>query len=127
MKIRKRITNPDKLNDELQATNAITWISLGLIILAIIGIVIWSFTMTLTYKIEGKASINNNVATIEVKENRINEIKVGQKVYINDFVGEVVSVDDGIIKVSEFDLEDGDYNYKIIIKEMHPIEYLFKK
>ena len=53
------------------------------------------------------------------------KLKVGQKVYILDQVGEIVSIRDRQPVVSSFSLVDGEYEYTLI-NEMRPIDFLVK-
>ena len=127
MKVRKRISTPEKLNEHLQATSPVTWILLGAIILCLFGFFIWSFTANITYKLQGTAVVSDGVITFECDEARLKDIEVGQKVIIDGSSGEVTSITDGDIKVSINDLNDGEYQYTIILKTIHPIEYLTGK
>jgi len=125
MKIRKRITTPEKLNENLQATSPVTWIMLGVVILALIGIFVWSFLATITYKVEGRASVKDGVATVVIDENRKDEIHVGQTVTISSETVKITGLDDdGRPVVSFVSLQDGEYACTVITKSIHPIEYL---
>ena len=121
------ITNPDELNKHLQYTSISTWIILGAVILSLAGLFTWSFIYKIQEKITGKALISSGVVTLNVEESQKPRLATGQKVYIADKVGEILSFDDGNPVVSLFDLEDGsDYTYTIVIKEMRPIDFLIK-
>lgn len=121
------ITNPDELNKHLQYTSVTTWVVLGAVILALAGLFIWSFIYKIQEKIFGKASIASGAVTLTIEESQKPLLAVGQKVYIADKVGEILSFNDGDPVVSLFDLEDGsDYTYTIVIKEMRPIDFLIK-
>ena len=125
MKVRKRITTPEKLNENLQATSPVTWILLGVVILALIGIFVWSFLATITYKVEGRASVKDGVATVLIDENIKDEIHVGQTVSISSETVKITGFDDdGRPVVSFADLQDGNYTCTVITKSIHPIEYL---
>ena len=124
----KRITSPEKLNDYLKATNVITWVLLGIIIAFLVGILIWSHLAEITYKIEGNATISSGEVILEIDESRLDEIKVGQTIYILNSEGEITSIDDnGMPVISGINLSDGEYEYTIIIKTINPIEYLLNR
>ena len=124
----KRITSPEKLNDYLKATSVTTWVLLGMIIVFLVGILIWSHLAKITYKIEGNATISSGEVKLEIDESRLNELKVGQIVYILDSEGEITSINDnGMPIISGINLSDGDYKYTIIIKTINPIEYLLNR
>ena len=124
----KRITSPEKLNDYLKATSVTTWVLLGMIIVFLVGILIWSHLAEITYIIEGNATISSGEVKLEIDESRLNELKVGQIVYILDSEGEITSINDnGMPIISGINLSDGDYKYTIIIKTINPIEYLLNR
>ena len=124
----KRISSPEKLNDYLKATSIFTWILLGIVIFCLLGIFIWSFVAKITYKIEGRANVTSNVVSIEIGENRLDELEVGQIVYIRGQEGVIASIgEDGLPVISGIDLDDGNYQYTIILKTIHPIEYLVNR
>ena len=128
MKIEKRISSPEKLNGYLKATSIYTWILLGIVIFCLLGIFIWSFVANITFKIEGKAYVNGGAVSIEIDEARLGELEVGQIVYIESDEGIIESIgEDKIPIISGINLEDGNYQYTIIIKTIHPIEFLFNR
>ena len=120
------ITNPDELNKHLQYTSITTWIVLGAVILSLAGLFTWSFVYKIQEKIFGKASIASGAVTLTIEESQKSRLAVGQKVYIADKVGEILSIDDGNPVVSLFDLADNEYTYTIVVKEMRPIDFLIK-
>ena len=121
------ISNPDELNKHLQYTSITTWIVLGAVILSLTALLVWSFVYKIQDKITGKAVITSGEAALVVEESQKSRLAVGQKVYIADKVGEILSINDGNPVVSLFDLEDGsNYTYTIVVKEMRPIDFLIK-
>ena len=121
------ITNPDELNKHLQYTSVTTWIILGAVILSLAGLFTWAFVYKIQEKITGKALITSGVVTLNVEESQKPRLATGQKVYIADKVGEILSIDEGNPVVSLFDLEDGsNYTYTIVVSEMRPIDFLIK-
>ena len=126
-KARIGISNPDELNKHLQYTSITTWIVLGAVILSLAGLFTWSFVYKIQEKITGKASISSGAVSLTIEESQKPRLAVGQKVYIADKVGEILSINDGNPVVSLFDLEDGsNYTYTIVVKEMRPIDFLIK-
>ena len=124
----KKISSPEKLNDYLKATSIFTWILLGIVIFCLLGIFIWSFSAKITYKIEGEARINGGILSIEIDEKRLNELSVGQVVYVGACEGVIKSIgEDNKPIIGGINLEDGEYSYTIILKTIHPIEYLFNR
>lgn len=122
------ITNPDDLDKVLKHTSPFTWISLGIVAALLMAFFAWSLIYKIAIKITGIANVNSNEITLHVEESRLNELAVGQKVYINDKNGEILSIkDDGQPVVSNMNLEDGEYTYSIVLKEVHPFEFLIGK
>ena len=124
-KTKVSITNPEELEKNLQYTSPATWITLGTVIAIIIALFVWSFVFKLKLKITGNATIKSGEVTLVVDTNSLSKLKVGQKVYINDVEGEILSLIGKQPVVSYFDLSDGDYQYTIV-SEIKPIEFLTK-
>ena len=124
----QNISNPDELNKYLQHTSPMTWIVLGLVSVMLVGFFVWSFVYKLEIKLLGDAFINSGEATLTLNDNDLNKLKVGQKVYISDQQGEILSFDnDGQPVVSHFELDNGEYKYKIVIRETRPIDFLLSR
>ena len=124
----KNITNPDDLDKVLKHTSFSTWIALGCVAAILIAFFVWSLVFKIAIKITGVANVSNNEVALYIEESRLTELKVGQKVFIKDKEGEIISIkDDGQPVVSSFILEDGEYTYSILIKEVHPFDFLVGK
>ena len=121
------ITNPDELNKHLQYTSPSTWIILGLVLAILISFIVWSCIYKIELKIKGMATVNDNVVTLHVEESSKDKLAVGQKVYISNLKGEITAINDGTPTVTTFDLEDGDYPYQVVIREIKPIDFLINK
>ena len=122
------ISNPEELNKYLQRTSPSTWIVLGLIVTILLGFFVWSFVYKFKTKITGLATITSGEATLNVNNADLGKLEVGQKVYINDKEGEILSFyDNGQPKVSAFTLDNGTYTYTIFLKEMRPIDFVIGK
>ena len=122
----KSITNPDELSKNLQYSSPITWITLTIIMILLIGFFTWSFIYKIKVKITGTADIAGGVVTLHVDEAKIDELKEGQKVYISGQEGQILSFNDNEPVVSTFTLADGEYDYYIVIKELRPVDFLLK-
>ena len=117
------ISNPDELNKRLQRTSPLAWISLAVCVLAMTGFLAWSFLYRFQDKIVGSAHIDNGQATLVVDASKKNKLAVGQKVYIAEQVGEIVSLSNDNLVVSSFSLPNGDYTYTIV-REVRPVDFL---
>lgn len=123
----KTITNPDELNKNLQYSSPITWIILTSVVFLLLGFFVWSCIYSITFKLTGMASINEGQVTLVIEERSISKLQVGQKVYIAGQEGEILSIKDDQPVVSTFSLQDGDYEYYIVIGEKKPVEFLLGK
>ena len=120
----KSIANPDELNKNLQYSSPITWIVLIAVTLSLVGFFVWSFLYKIQVKLTGTADIASGVVTLHIEEGKINELKQGQKVYISGQEGQILSFNNDEPVVSTFTLDDGVYDYYIVIKEVRPIDFL---
>ena len=125
MKKKVIISNPEDLEKNLQYISPITWIILSIVALLIAGLFSWSFLYKIQDKIIGKANVIAGEVTLNIDNSNLSKIKVGQKVYILDQVGEIVSIKDRQPIVSSFSLVDGEYEYTLI-NELRPIDFLVK-
>ena len=120
----KSITSPEELNKNLQYSSPLTWIILTSVVLLLLGFFAWSFLFKIKEKVSGTANISNGEVTLVVEEKSLDKLKVGQKVYISDLEGEILSFSDNKPVVSSFSLADGDYEYYVVIKEIKPVDFL---
>ena len=124
----QKITNPEDLNNYLESTKPITWIILFSVIICLVGLFVWSFFAKITFKIYGTALIESGEVTLNIEESKLSELKVGQEVYISSQKGEILNIkEDGYPVISTFTLDDGQYDYYIVIKETKPVDYFFNK
>jgi len=117
------ISTPDELNKRLQRTSPVAWVSLAVCVLAMAGFLAWSFLYRFHERIVGSAHIDNGQATLVVDASKKNKLAVGQKVYIAEQVGEIVSLNNDNLVVSSFSLPNGDYTYTIV-REVRPVDFL---
>ena len=73
------------------------------------------------------ANINEGQVTLALEEGSFNKLQVGQKVYIAGQEGEILSFKDNQPVVSYFSLQDGNYEYYIVIEEKKPVDFLLGK
>ena len=125
----KTITNPDELNKSLSYSSPITWITLSTVIILLIGFFVWSFIYKIQIKVSGLATINSGKVTLHVDDSDLSSLKQGQYVYISGQKGEIISINESDKQpvVSSFSLDDGEYNYYIVIGEKKPIDFWFDK
>ncbi len=122
------VSNPDELNKYLQHTSISTWIGLGLVTAILLSFFVWSFIYKIKIRLSGNASITGGVVSLTVKDSDLDKLAVGQYVYISNLEGKITSIkDDGQPVVSNFALDNGEYTYSIVIREMRPIDFLIGK
>ena len=123
----KSITNPDELNKRLQYSSPIAWIVLTSAVFLLAGFFVWASICQIQVKVTGTANILAGQVSLVIEEASLKQLEVGQKVYISGLEGEILSFNDNQPVVSDFSLDDGDYAYCIVIKEVKPIDFLFFK
>lgn len=122
------VSNPDELNKYLQRSSFVVWLILGIVASILIAFFVWSMIYKVKVKISGLADISGGEVTLHVEEKSLNQLEVGQKVYIQNQELEISSFDDNKQPiVTKSTLEDGEYPYYIVIKEAKPIEFLIGK
>ena len=130
MKDKKALTivnSPEDLNKTLKSTHPITWVVLTSVLLSLVAFFVWSMMAEIEYKIKGTATLVAGEATLNIKEKDLSKLKVGQKVVISSKEGTIKEIkDDGYPVISNFELNDGNYEYYIVIKTIKPIEYFIQ-
>lgn len=121
------ISNPSELNKHLQHSSPLTWLTLGVTAAIIVAFFAWAAIFKLKVKISGMANVHSGEATLIVNDSSLSELKAGQTVYISNQEGLLSFNDDNKPIVSNLTLNDGDYSYYIVVKEVRPIDFLFGK
>lgn len=121
------ISSPDELNKHLQSSSLITWLILCSTIAVMLAFFIWSFIFKIPVKLSGTAVVESGQATLIVEEKDKDKLEAGQKVYILNQEGVVSYIDNNPV-VLNLNLADGNYTYRtdIVVKEIHPIDFLIK-
>lgn len=120
------ITNPDDLNKNLQYTSPLTWIILSSVAIMLLGFFVWSSVFKMRIKISGEASIVSGEVTLNISEDDLNKLAIGQSFYIKGQEGKILSFNEnGQPVVSSYDLADG--SYEEIAYGKRPIEFLIGK
>ena len=121
-----KISNPDDFNKHLQHTSPATWAVLGVIVSILICFFVWSCVYKVSIKLRGLADISSGEVTLHIKDSDLSKVQVGQKVYIEDKEGEIISFNDKQPQVSNFALSDGEYTYTIVLMQVKPIDFILK-
>ena len=120
------ISSPEELNKHLQHSSPVTWIILGVSITILIAFFAWSFIYKLKVKITGTAIITNGVAALTVDQKSSSQLKEGQTVHISNIEGLLSYNDQDEPIVSNLTLDDGEYSFYIVVKEIRPIDFIIK-
>lgn len=119
------ISNPEELDKYLQGSSFIVWLVLGSILLLLIGFFVTASIIKIPIeRVLGKANVSMNKASLVVEESELEKLVIGQKVYIANQEGKLAFDEDNKPVVYNVSLENGQYDYSIIIKEKAPIEFL---
>lgn len=120
------ISSPEELNKHLQHSSPVTWIILFATIAILIAFFAWSFIYKLKVKITGTATVNSGVATLVVDQQSSSQLKEGQTIHISNAEGLLSYNDQDEPIVSNLTLDDGEYSFYIVIKEIRPIDFVIK-
>ncbi len=127
-KERANVSNPDELNKYLQKSSFAVWFILGIVVSILLSFFVWSMIYKVKVKISGLADISSGEVTLHVEEKSLKQLEIGQKVYIQNQELEILSLDDNRQPtLTKSSLEDGEYPYYIVVKEVKPIEFLIGK
>ena len=121
-----RISSPEELNKHLQHSSPVTWIILCVSIAILIAFFAWSFIYKLKVKITGTATVTNGVAALTMDQESSSQLKEGQTVYISNTEGLLSYNDQDEPIVSNLTLDDGEYSFYIVVKEIRPIDFVIK-
>lgn len=121
----KTINNPDELNKSLSYSSPTTWITLSIVIISLVGFFVWSLLYKIQIKVSGLATVVGGHVTLNVKDEDLSKLEDGQKVFISGVEGQIVSIIDSKPVVSTFSLNDGEYEYYVVVGEMKPIDFWF--
>lgn len=127
-KERASVSNPDELNKYLQKSSFVVWFILGIVVSILLSFFVWSMIYKVKVKISGLADISSGEVTLHVEEKSLKQLEIGQKVFIQNQELEISSLDDNNQPtLTKSTLEDGEYPYYIVVKEVKPIEFLIGK
>ena len=121
-----RISSPEELNKHLQHSSPVTWIILCVSIAILIAFFAWSFIYKLKVEITGTATVTNGVAALTMDQESSSQLKEGQTVYISNTEGLLSYNDQDEPIVSNLTLDDGEYSFYIVVKEIRPIDFIIK-
>ena len=120
-----RISGPEELDKILKKTNPLVWVVLGVIIALLLDLFLWAFLGTLEQKVSLPAKVSETKVAAFADETSKESLAVGQKVYIGDKEGTILSIEnDGKVTISEVPVADGEYDCYVVIRQIKPINFL---
>ena len=94
-----------------------------MVILVLAGFFVWAMVYKITFKLKFVATVESGEISLVIDESRLENVKVGQTVYIGNQKGEIKTVENDNVEFTEFTLADGVYDGYIVLKEVRPIDY----
>ena len=124
-----RIAEPDQLTDYLRITKPMVWLLLAAILVALSGLLCWSFAGTVEITAEGDAVVSGNQAAVMLADNAACQLHQGMKVYID---GQEVMLTEISCNAfgrpvghAQITAPDGTYPASVVVKSAHPFRLLF--
>ena len=123
----EHISSPEQLTDYLRVTSPGMWVILAVIIMMLAGVLAWSMVGNIEVRKSVVAVVSDHEARIISED--ADEIADGSSVWIKGReykLDKTMSVEYGkeLLETSTH-LPDGNYDAYIVLKEIHPIEFLF--
>lgn len=125
-----KISSPEQLTDYLKVTSPSIWLVLSVVVLMFAAFLVWASVGTLTTTVDASAMVTDGEANIVLigNQNYPGKIKEGSMV---EMAGQsyVISAVDGdeygrIVAHTKTQLLDGTYDARIIVEQIHPIQFL---
>lgn len=123
-----RISSPEKLTDYLRVTTPGIWIILGVIVLLLGGILVWSTIGTLETTAEVKVMVKDHKAYVVTDGNGTIEDGMPLRILSNDYFIATTDTDEYGRKygISDVSLPDGSYSGTIVTEKIRPIDFLIE-
>lgn len=125
-----RLSSPEQINDYVHVTNPRVWVTLGAVVLLIVGSLIWASLTYVSSFLMGTASVRGGTMIVVLDEGQNTEnLEVGMAVTVGDTKTTVTSIGTNnqgqIIAMAYTDLSDGKYDARISYKKTQLIRLLF--
>ena len=126
----KRISSPEELGEYLRVTSPTVWMVLAAVILLLIGMLVWSATVSIDSFVTGTAQVENGELRILFDDEQIAQsVQTGMVVK----VGETESTISGIgpaasgtmFATGETSLADGSYPARVVLRQTQVLRLLF--
>jgi len=124
----ERISSPEKLTEYLRVTNPGIWAVLGVVILLLGGLLLWSTIGTLETTADAKIMVHYHTATVVLTDggNITTDMKV--KIQSNEYDIASTAVDEygRTYGITEAQLPDGSYAGTVVVESVRPIDFLLE-
>lgn len=124
----ERISSPEKLTEYLRVTNPGIWAVLGVVILLLGGLLLWSATGTLETTADAKIIVKSHTATVVLEEGGNITSDMTVKIQSNEYAIASTDVDEygRTYGITEAQLPDGTYSGTVVVEVVRPIDFLLE-
>lgn len=124
----ERISSPEKLTEYLRVTNPGIWAVLGVVILLLGGLLLWSAIGTLETTADAKIIVKSHTATVVLEEGGNITSDMTVKIQSNEYAIASTDVDEygRTYGITEAQLPDGTYSGTVVVEVVRPIDFLLE-
>jgi len=124
----ERISSPEKLTEYLRVTNPGIWAVLGVVILLLGGLLLWSATGTLETTADAKIIVKSHTATVVLEDGGNITSDMTVKIQSNEYAIASTDVDEygRTYGITEAQLPDGTYSGTVVVEVVRPIDFLLE-
>ncbi len=124
----ERISSPEKLTEYLRVTNPGIWAVLGVVILLLGGLLLWSTIGTLETTADAKIIVKSHTATVVLEEGGNITSDMTVKIQSNEYAIASTDTDEygRTYGITEAQLPDGTYSGTVVVEVVRPIDFLLE-
>lgn len=124
-----KISEPDQLTDYLRVSKPMVWLLLAAILVALAGLVSWSFIGTVDITAGGYAIVSDGQATVMLADNENYRLEENMKFTLDGKEETVARIEVNDFKMAvgyaEVSAQNGEYPVSVVVKSSRPYELLF--
>ncbi len=124
-----KISEPDQLTDYLRVSKPVVWLLLAAILIALAGLLSWSFIGTVNVTAKGSAVLSNGQAMVMLADNEKYQLKEDMKFTLDGQEETLTRIEYNNFKMpvgyAEVSAQDGEYSVSVVVKSLRPYELLF--
>ena len=124
----ERISSPEKLTEYLRVTNPGIWAVLGVVVLLLGGLLLWSAIGTLETTADAKIIVKSHTATVVLEEGGNITSDMTVKIQSNEYAIASTDTDEygRTYGITEAQLPDGTYSGTVVVEVVRPIDFLLE-